>query len=132
MRLKYSEIADYRTQQLTNQSMCCALCGEVIDNDAVLDHDHKTGLLRQVLHRGCNALLGKIENNMPRNKITLSRLEGIAHNLINYLTQQHTEIIHPKHKERKNANTSSKRSQGRKRVSIRKTRKSVSNKSTSN
>ena len=66
--------------------------------DAVLDHDHKTGLIRQVLHRGCNSLLGKIENSMPRSRVDIRRLEGIAQNLIQYLTTTHTEIRHPTHR----------------------------------
>jgi hypothetical protein len=96
-RLKYKDIAPYREQELAAQRELCALCGEKIDGDAVLDHDHKTGLVRRVLHRGCNALLGKIENNLARNKITPARLQGIAHNLITYVTESHTEILHPKH-----------------------------------
>jgi hypothetical protein len=97
MKLKHTEIKTYREQQLKAQGELCALCGEKIDGDAVLDHDHKTGLVRRVLHRGCNALLGKIENNLARNKITPARLQGIAQNLITYVTAQHTEILHPKH-----------------------------------
>ena len=100
MKLKYREIAEYRAERLIQQEHCCALCGEPVIDDAVLDHCHKTGLLRQVLHRGCNALLGKIENNMPRNRITLNRLNGIANNLVNYLTTQHTDLIHPTHKDK--------------------------------
>lgn len=109
MRLKYTEVQEYRQTQLAEQNYCCALCGELIDGDAVLDHDHKTGLIRRVLHRGCNALLGKIENNMARNKMTKTRLATWAINLIAYINTEHTDRIHPKHKERKNARTSSKR-----------------------
>ena len=98
MKLKHSEIKAYREEQLSAQDQKCALCGEDIDADAVLDHDHKTGLIRRVLHRGCNSLLGKIENSMPRSRVDIRRLEGIAQNLVNYLITQHTEITHPTHK----------------------------------
>lgn len=97
-KLKYSEVKTYREAQLLNQNSKCALCGENIDDDAVLDHCHKTGLVRQVLHRGCNSLLGKIENSMPRSRVDITRLEGIARNLITYLTDTHTEILHPTYK----------------------------------
>ncbi len=97
MKLKYTQIKDYRLEQLTKQNNCCALCGNPIVDDAVLDHDHKTGLLRQVLHRGCNSLLGKIENSMPRSRVDITRLESIARNLIHYLTVTHTDITHPTH-----------------------------------
>jgi hypothetical protein len=98
VKLKSTEIKAYRETQLSHQNYKCALCGEDIQDDAVLDHCHKTGFLRQVLHRGCNSLLGKIENSMPRSRVDIRRLEGIAHNLVNYLTTTHTEIRHPTHK----------------------------------
>ena len=97
MKLKTREIKEYRETQLQHQDQKCALCGEDIELDAVLDHCHKTGLIRQVLHRGCNCLLGKIENSMPRSRVDIRRLEGIAHNLVNYLKTTHTEIRHPTH-----------------------------------
>ena len=100
MKLKYKEIAVYRSQQLLEQKSLCALCGDLIDGDAVLDHDHKTGLIRKVLHRGCNAMLGKIENNMARNHLDLDRLEIWANNLVGYINNTHTELIHPTYKEK--------------------------------
>ena len=105
-RLKQSQVREYREQQLQHQAHRCALCGDVITDDAVLDHDHKTGLVRQVLHRGCNSLLGKIENNMPRSQVDIHRLKGIAQNLIGYITTKHSETLHYTYKtaeERKNA-----------------------------
>lgn len=100
MKLKYREIAEYRRLQLEHQHYQCGLCGEVIDQTPVLDHDHKTGLIRQVLHRGCNLILGKIENNMARNQISMQRLQQICDRLIPYITETHTDVIHPTHKER--------------------------------
>ncbi len=93
-RLKQREVKEYRQQQLAQQNNCCALCGDEIIDDAVLDHDHKTGLIRQVLHRGCNSLLGKIENSMPRSQVDIHRLKGIAHNLIGYISTKHSETLH--------------------------------------
>jgi len=40
----------------------CPLCGLDLGDDIVLDHDHATGDVRAVLHRWCNAVLGKVEN----------------------------------------------------------------------
>jgi hypothetical protein len=97
-KLKQREVKEYREQQLLKQGNCCALCGDKIIDDAVLDHDHKTGLVRQVLHRGCNSLLGKIENNMPRSQVDINRLKGIAHNLIGYIITTHSETLHPTHR----------------------------------
>jgi hypothetical protein len=99
VKLKYNEVRDWRIRQLGIQDYTCALCGDICDPDeAVLDHDHKSGLLRQVLHRGCNSMLGKIENNMPRSKMTVDRLEVFAGRLIEYLRTQHTEVLHPTYK----------------------------------
>ena len=97
-RLKHKDIVDYRKQQLAKQDNRCALCMDIIVDDAVLDHCHKTGLIRGVLHRGCNGLLGKIENNMPRNRVTVERLRGLAHNLIEYITTKNSTAIHPTHR----------------------------------
>lgn len=97
-KLKYKEIKTYREEQLQHQSYKCALCGEIIQDDAVLDHCHKTGKLRQVLHRGCNSMLGKIENNMPRSQMTIDRLKTFAERLVSYMETQHTEVLHPTYK----------------------------------
>lgn len=95
MRLKYAEVKTHRERLLDEQKYCCSLCGELIEDDAVLDHDHKTGRIRKVLHRGCNAMLGKIENNMPRSRITMRRLESFAANLVKYLEQEYEDVVHP-------------------------------------
>jgi hypothetical protein len=98
MKLKHTQVREYRLEQLTAQNNSCALCGELITDDAVLDHDHKSGMLRKVLHRGCNSLLGKIENNMPRSKMSMDRLAVFAERLLDYIKTQHTDIIHPTYK----------------------------------
>lgn len=99
MKLKRREIKEYRLNQLTEQSYRCALCDEVLyPIEAVLDHDHKTGLIRRVLHRGCNAMLGKIERNMARNRMTQQRLATWAENIVQYINKTHTDLIHPTHK----------------------------------
>ena len=95
MKLKYKEVKPLRDKMLAEQEYCCSLCGDTIIDDAVLDHDHKTGRIRSVLHRGCNAMLGKIENNMPRNRMTMHRLERFCNNVIKYITEQYEDVIHP-------------------------------------
>lgn len=95
MKLKYTEIKTQRQQALIAQAHTCALCGDIIQGDAVLDHDHKTGLIRKVLHRGCNALLGKVENNLKRNGMDMSRLARWSSKLVEYLTTHHTDLVHP-------------------------------------
>lgn len=99
MRLKSTEVRDYRIRQLGIQDYTCALCHQECDAlEAVLDHDHKTGRIRKVLHRGCNSMLGKIENNMARSRVDLARLKAIAHTVYDYITHTHSEILHPTYK----------------------------------
>ena len=99
MKLKYSEVKPLRERLLLEQTGCCALCQQPVSDDAVLDHCHKTGIIRGVLHRGCNALLGKIENNMSRNRVDLDRLSKIAENLISYIVADaKSELLHPTYK----------------------------------
>ena len=115
MKLKTTEIKEFRTQQLLKQGGCCALCGQSIVDDAVLDHCHKTGLLRGVLHRGCNSLLGKIENAMPRSRVDLGRLAAISKNLIGYLTADPiSELLHPTYKIKEPKMTGRGRGRGKK------------------
>lgn len=95
MKLKHNEIKEHRQKLLHIQGNRCALCSEIIDGDAVLDHDHRTGKIRRVLHRGCNAMLGKIENNLARNKMTPGRLAQFALNLVHYVEQEYEDIVHP-------------------------------------
>jgi hypothetical protein len=97
-QLKPREIADYRQRLLTQQQGRCALCGDAITaGEAVLDHDHATGYVRGVLHRGCNALEGQIVNAMPRNRMTAARLAQLFANWAEYHAQ-HLPELHPQHR----------------------------------
>lgn len=64
-RITQSQVAPLRAKVLAGQGGKCALCQRE-PSTPVLDHDHFTGRIRGVLCRGCNAMLGHIENNRPR------------------------------------------------------------------
>jgi hypothetical protein len=108
-RLKLSEVAVVRERLIIQQGGRCALCQLPITKP-VLDHDHTTGAVRSALHNGCNALLGKVENNYKRYGIV--NLAAFANGIAPYL-QRHsinqTGLTHPTHKtedekrERRNA-----------------------------
>lgn len=78
----------------------CALCGlPGVIKDPVLDHCHKTGAVRGTLHRSCNALLGKVENNAAR--FGVKNLSAFLNGTARYLqihTTNITGMIHPTHK----------------------------------
>lgn len=84
---------------LEQQNYCCGLCGDNIEEGkAVLDHDHRSGIIRRVLHRGCNSMLGKIENNMARSEIDLFRLMKFADKVADYISNTDSNWIHPTYK----------------------------------
>ncbi|WCA46218.1 recombination DNA endonuclease [Caulobacter phage DCM] len=99
--MKHSEIEPVRTAQIAAQGNRCALCGKAgVASDPVLDHCHKTGAVRGTLHRSCNALLGKVENNAGRFGVA-GHLMEFCFGIGPYL-QKHkfpiTGLIHPTHK----------------------------------
>lgn len=100
-KLKSKEVKTTRAVLLAQQHGLCAICGlPVAVEDAVLDHCHKGGHVRAVLHRGCNALLGRIENNAPRHGIKIEQLIKFLHGAAEYIDfhqENRTSFIHPTH-----------------------------------
>ena len=97
-RLSVKEQTLLRLQLLEEQLGLCALCHEPIEpGKDVLDHCHRTGQIRSVLHRGCNSMEGIIQNNLARNLITPTRLASILDNLIAYQTQL-KPVLHSTHR----------------------------------
>ena len=99
-RLTTSAVAPYRAALLKKQVGKCALCKR---QPAVpcLDHCHSEGVVRGVLCRGCNALLGKIENNAARNGLRGTDLYTYLMNIPQYLEagkRGGTGVLHPTHK----------------------------------
>ena len=102
MKIKHTQIKEVRDYLAQEQNGCCAICrlplGKIAPFDPVLDHCHLTGAVRGVLHRCCNAVLGKIENGAKR--YGLRRLLDFARGLEHYLqhhTVNQTGLIHPTH-----------------------------------
>lgn len=101
-RLTATTLPKYRAEALALQGGVCALCGESVkDGEAVADHDHATGVIRGVLHRGCNAMLGHIENNRPRHKLTsVARLSKFMSGVVEYLYRKRPDDtpLYPSHR----------------------------------
>lgn len=97
MRLKPKEVKPYRDKTLQDQGGRCLVCGGMIEpGEDVLDHDHRTGFIRGVLHRGCNSLLGKLENNHKR--CGVPDLLGFLSGVSSYLQKPAHETMHPTHR----------------------------------
>lgn len=94
-KLKHSEIKSYREELWQLQDGICPLCNTYIEpKDAVLDHSHFSGKIRNVIHRDDNMILGKIENNFKRWRIDEARASAILSNYQDYVNYT-KEIIHP-------------------------------------
>lgn len=69
-KLGRSQLRPWVIRTLREQGGVCLLCKKPIDlavkGEAVADHNHISGHLRGVLHRSCNAALGKMEHAVGR------------------------------------------------------------------
>lgn len=98
-RLKAKEVKAFRLQQLEKQGGICPLCLRVIlDSEAVLDHDHKSGYCRGTLHRGCNSFLGKVENARIRYGLyETEAFKAFLSNVYEYI-DSNLDVFHPTHR----------------------------------
>ena len=83
-----------KLKPLRDAATTCALCGErfTTANPPVVDHCHKTGHIRGVLHRGCNAMLGVIENGRPRYQLLNDkRLHVLLSKIVPYLIKNYSD-----------------------------------------
>jgi hypothetical protein len=65
-KIPRSMMRSWMLRQLQVQGHVCAVCKLPIDTsikgEGVLDHNHTTGEIRGVLHRSCNAAIGKVDH----------------------------------------------------------------------
>lgn len=99
-RLNARQLKEWREATWIAQGKRCALTGYTISAaEAVADHDHTTGRLRAVLHRGVNSLLGKQENNYRRYGLSLPMLTAMAPPVGKYLAADYSSNpIYPTHR----------------------------------
>jgi hypothetical protein len=103
-RLTASKIAPARDALLRKQKRRCPLCDGVMGGKGkqpVLDHDHQTGYIRDVLCRNCNGMEGKVFNLARRAKNKFTEKEWLERLLAYYErheTPQHGGYLHPTHK----------------------------------
>ena len=95
-RLKASELKSTRERLWHEQNGICPLCEQYITPDtAVLDHCHKTGKIRGVLHRNCNSTEGRVRSARQRSGMTELAFENFLRNLYEYQTRTYRTCIHP-------------------------------------
>ena len=90
--LSQNQIKEFRE---ANKPVSCPIL-DTKTNDWVLDHDHQTGMVRGVLSRQANSLLGKVENFFL--KMCKGRKEDLPNTLeamAAYLEQDMTDVLHP-------------------------------------
>jgi len=66
LKRNYGITLDEHTQMYEEQNGVCAVCKEPGDGrwkKLCVDHDHKTGKVRQLLCRNCNMVLGQVNDN---------------------------------------------------------------------
>lgn len=89
--LPAKSLPTYRNECLIDQEFICPICNTVIDpSKAVADHDHSTGHHRHILHRGCNSLIGKVENNFKRFGVTSEQLRNICPIIWEYINADYS------------------------------------------
>ena len=101
VKIKTTQVKDARKRLLYEQVGLCALCRQpLVDDKAVLDHDHKQGHVRAAIHRDCNIMLGKVENASVRTGMGYDRmikfLQGAAEYLIHH-KENRSGLVHPSH-----------------------------------
>jgi hypothetical protein len=90
--LPQNKIKEYRD---ANKPISCPIL-DIKTRDWVLDHDHQTGLVRGVISRQANSLLGKVENFFL--KMCKGRKEDLPNTLeamAAYLEREELDVLHP-------------------------------------
>ncbi len=79
---KYGIPDEEYQRRLEMQHGLCAICGRIESQrirgrpaDLVVDHDHKTGQIRQLLCQACNRLLGAVQDDPQRLRVAADYLE---------------------------------------------------------
>jgi hypothetical protein len=62
-RKAYKYKVSHKTIVALHSKGCCQVCGETDQSTFVIDHDHKTGEVRDLLCRSCNLILGYAKDN---------------------------------------------------------------------
>jgi len=94
--MKYLQQKDLSNYRSLNQPETCPIL-KYKDADWVLDHDHESGRVRQVISSEGNVFLGRIERAYKRlsKKGKHLKLQAILRNTAEYLDRSKQNILHP-------------------------------------
>lgn len=86
----------YKEWRVANTPDLCPIMG-VEMTDPCIDHNHQSGMIRGVISRGANTLIGKVENvyKCYGKKATVS-LPDALRRAADYLEQEDMPVLHPK------------------------------------
>ncbi len=104
-KLARSQANAYKLKLVQAQGWLCPVSGKRFDpqnlKDAVLDHNHKTGEIRGVLHRSANAVEGKVFSAVGRwggTGMDYDEALPYLERLIAYLRQPGVGVLYHLHK----------------------------------
>ncbi len=90
--LPQNKIREYRE---AHKPISCPIL-DIKTDDWVVDHDHQTGLVRGVISRQANSLLGKVENfYLKMCKGQKEQLPNTLEAMASYLEQETLDVLHP-------------------------------------
>lgn len=90
--LSQNQIKEFREG---NKPISCPIL-DIKTQDWVLDHDHQTGMVRGVISRQANSLLGKVENfYLKMCKGEKEDLPNTLEAMAAYLEQETLDVLHP-------------------------------------
>ena len=108
MKLSRAQLRPFTLSVLAKQGGVCAVCKLPIDiqvkgnkSDYVCDHDHSTGEIRGILHRSCNAGLGRMDNAAGRwgaKSMEYPRIIAWIKQALAYYDSPGTGMLYPGHK----------------------------------
>lgn len=90
--LSQNQIKEFREG---NKPVSCPIL-DIKTDDWVLDHDHQNGMVRGVISRQANSLLGKVENfYLKMCKGQKEDLPNTLEAMAAYLEQETLDVLHP-------------------------------------
>ena len=107
MKMKQSDIPMVRKILIAKQNGVCPICGKDLTRvspiNQVIDHDHETGYVRAVVHRGCNKVEGSVLNTVRRwgKAGTIDEIIGTMRRLVSFWelhSTRQTDFIYYNHK----------------------------------